>query len=102
STALDPNGELEAVPSYGGLIAWRHAFGETARFSGGYSGLFIDNPDYLADTVTSSVQSVFGAILWDVAPNVTLGTELMHGLREVESGVDGSITRFTFSTKYAF
>lgn len=102
STALDPNGELEAVPSYGGLIAWRHAFGETARFSGGYSGLFIDNPDYLADTVTSSVQSVFGAILWDVAPNVTLGTELMHGLREVESGADGSITRFTFSTKYAF
>lgn len=102
STALDPNGDLEAVPSYGGLIAWRHPFGETARFSGGYSGLFIDNPDYLPDTVTSSVQSVFGAILWDVAPNVTLGTELMHGIREIESGADGSITRFTFSTKYAF
>lgn len=102
STALDPNGDLEAVPSYGGLIAWRHPFGDTARFSGGYSGLFIDNPDYLPDTVTSSVQSVFGAILWDVAPNVTLGTELMHGIREIESGADGSITRFTFSTKYAF
>jgi hypothetical protein len=102
STALDPNGDLEAVPSYGGLIAWRHPFGETARFSGGYSGLFIDNPDYLPDTATSSVQSVFGAILWDVAPNVTLGTELMHGIREIESGADGSITRFTFSTKYAF
>ena len=102
STALDPNGDLEAVPSYGGLIAWRHPFGETARFSGGYSGLFIDNPDYLPDTMTSSVQSVFGAILWDVAPNVTLGTELMHGIREIESGADGSITRFTFSTKYAF
>ena len=102
STALDPNGDLEAVPSYGGLIAWRHPFGETARFSGGYSGLFIDNPDSLPDTMTSSVQSVFGAILWDVAPNVTLGTELMHGIREIESGADGSITRFTFSTKYAF
>ncbi|KCZ52656.1 DcaP family trimeric outer membrane transporter [Hyphomonas pacifica] len=102
STALDPNGDLEAIPSYGGLIAWRHPFGKTARFSGGYSGLFIDNPSYLPATVTSSVQSVFGAILWDVAPNVTLGTELMYGLREEESGADGSITRFTFSTKYAF
>lgn len=102
STALDPNGDLEAIPSYGGLVAWRHPFGKTARFSGGYSGLFIDNPDYLPTSVTSSVQSVFGAILWDVAPNVTLGTELMHGIREVESGMDGSITRFTFSTKYAF
>lgn len=102
STALDPNGDLEAIPSYGGLVAWRHPFGKTARFSGGYSGLFIDNPDYLPTSVTSSVQSVFGAILWDVAPNVTLGTELMHGIREGESGMDGSITRFTFSTKYAF
>ena len=102
STALDPNGDLEAIPSYGGLVAWRHPFGKTARFSGGYSGLFIDNPDYLPTSVTSSVQSVFGAILWDAAPNVTLGTELMHGIREVESGMDGSITRFTFSTKYAF
>ena len=102
STAVDLNGNLDAIPSYGGLIAWRHPFGKTARFSGGYSGLFIDNPSYLPMTVTSSVQSVFGAILWDVAPNVTLGTELMYGLREEESGADGSITRFTFSTKYAF
>ncbi len=102
STALDPNGDLEAIPSYGGLIAWRHPFGQTARFSGGYSGLFIDNPSYLPVTNTSSVQSVFGAILWDVGPNVTLGTELLHGIREEESGADGSITRFTFSTKYAF
>ena len=102
STALDPNGDLEAIPSYGGLVAWRPPFGETARFSGGYSGLFIDNPEYMGGGVTSSVQSVFGAILWDVAPNVTLGTELLHGIREEESGADGSITRFTFSTKYAF
>ena len=28
--------------------------------------------------------------------------KLLHGIREEESGADGSITRFTFSTKYAF
>jgi hypothetical protein len=103
STAVDPNGKLEAIPSYGGLIAWRHPFGETARFNVGYSGLFVDNPDYLpASSTTKSVQSAYGAILWDVAPKVTVGLELLHGIREVESGADGSISRFTFSTKYAF
>ncbi|HRX75756.1 MAG TPA: hypothetical protein P5341_16720, partial [Hyphomonas sp.] len=103
SAAVDPNGDLEAIPSYGGLIAWRHPFGETARFNIGYSGLFVDNPDYLpAATTTKSVQSAYGALLWDVAPKVTVGFELMHGIREVESGDDGSISRFTFSTKYAF
>lgn len=102
ATALDPNGDLEAIPSYGGLIAWRHPFGETARVNVGYSGLFIDNPDYLGGTVNKSVQSAYGAILWDVAPKLTLGTELMYGVRELESGVDGEFTRFTLSTKYAF
>lgn len=102
ATALDPNGELEAIPSYGGLIAWRHPFGETARLNVGYSGLFIDNPSYLGGGATSSVQSAYGAVLWDIAPKVTTGVELLHGIRELESGADGDITRFTFSTKYAF
>ncbi len=102
ATAIDPDGDLEAIPSFGGLIAWRHPFGETARFNLGYSGLWVDNPDYLGGGVNKSVQSAYGAVLWDIAPKVTLGTELMYGLRELESGADGSITRFTFSTKYAF
>lgn len=102
ATALDPSGELEAIPSYGGLIAWRHPFGETARLNVGYSGLFIDNPAYLGGGATSSVQSAYGAVLWDIAPKVTVGVELMHGVRELESGADGDMSRFTFSTKYAF
>ena len=102
ATALDPTGDLEAIPSYGGLIAWRHPFGETARLNLGYSGLFIDNPSYLGGGVTKSVQSAYGAVLWEMAPKVTTGVELMHGIREIESGAEGEITRFTLSTKYAF
>ncbi len=102
ATALDVDGDLEAIASYGGLIAWRHPFGETARFNVGYSGLFIDNPDFLGGAVNQSVQSAFGAVLWDIAPKLTVGTELLYGMRELESGADGTITRFTFSTKYAF
>lgn len=100
--ALSPSGELEAIPAFGGLVAWRHPFGKTARFNIGYSGLFLDNPSYVATSTTASVQSAFGAVLWDVAPKVTLGAEVMHGIREEESGLDGAVTRFTFSTKYAF
>lgn len=99
----DPlTGELEAIPVYGGLIAWRHPFGETGRFSVGYSGLFADNPDFTPGGQTKQTQSVFGALLWDVAPKVTMGGELMFGIRENEAGAEGEITRFTFSTKYAF
>ncbi len=103
AAAVNPlTGELEAIPSYGGLIAWRHPFGETARLNLGYSGLFIDNPSYVASTMTQSVQSVYGAVLWDIAPRVTMGAELLFGQRENEAGNSGDISRFTFSTKYAF
>ena len=100
--ALSPDGKLEAIPAFGGLIAWRHPFGETARLNIGYSGLFLDNPSWAPDSATGSVQSAYTAILWEAAPKVTLGVEAMYGLREAESGADGAISRFSFSTKYAF
>ena len=101
--ALNPvTGELEAIPVYGGYIAWRHPFGDTARFNIGYSGLFADNPDFLASSVTKSVQSAYGAILWDVAKQTTMGVELLFGQREDEAGNSGDLTRFTFSTKMGF
>lgn len=101
--AMDPvTGSLEAIPSVGGLIAWRHPFGETARFNLGYSGLFVDQPDFVSSASTESVQSVYGAVLWDLAPNVTVGTELLFGQRETVGGTNGDMSRFTFSTKYAF
>jgi len=100
---VDPiTGDLEAIPVYGGLIAWRHPFGETARFNIGYSGLFADNPDFTPGGQTKQTQSIYSAILWDAAPRVTMGGEVLFGIRENEAGDEGEITRFTFSTKYAF
>ncbi|MEM7729788.1 MAG: porin [Pseudomonadota bacterium] len=104
--AMDPqSGDLEAIGSFGGLIAWRHPFGQTARLNIGYSGLWADNPDFLTDlnpSATESVQSTFAAVLWDIAPKVTVGVEGLYGVKELENGDDGSISRLTFSTKYGF
>ncbi|MEM9599377.1 MAG: DcaP family trimeric outer membrane transporter [Pseudomonadota bacterium] len=104
--ALNPaTGELEAISSYGGLIAWRHPFGETSRFNVGYSALFADNPDFLTTlnpAATQSVQSAYAAVLWDIAPKVTLGVEGLWGIKTLENDTSGAIQRFTFSTKYGF
>ena len=102
AATLDIDGSLDPIPSYGGLIAYRHVNENGSRFNFGYSGLFLDNDDAVTGNPVESVQSVYGAYLWDVAPKVTMGAELMYGLRELQSGADGDMTRFTFSTKYAF
>ncbi len=106
AAAVDPaTGELEAISSYGGHVSWRHPFGDTARLNVGYSALFSDNPNFLSSlnpASTESVQSGYAALLWDIAPKVTLGVEGLHGMKELENGNDGAFTRFTFSTKYGF
>lgn len=100
---VDPaTGELEPVTSYGGLVAWRHPFGETGRLNVGASGLFIDNPSFAPGSSTSEVYSGYAAVLGDIAPRVTVGAELLYGHRETESGLDGDILRLTFSSRYSF
>jgi hypothetical protein len=106
SAAIDiVSSSLKEISSTGGFVAWRHPFGETARFNIGYSRLTIDQPDFLTTVnplAVKSVESYYTAVLWDVAPRLTMGIEAMYGQREVENETDGNISRVTFSSKYAF
>lgn len=103
AAAVNPlTGDLESIPSYGGHISLRYPLTDKSRFNVGVSALFADNPDFLPETATENTQSVFAAYLFDVAPKVTVGLEGLVGQRELENGTDGSLTRFTFSTKYGF
>ena len=99
----DANGDIEAIASYGGLIALRQSLGGGARFNVGYSHLEADNDIALTGLgATRRVYSGFGNYLITLTPGVTIGAELMFGERELESGQSGSITRATVSTKYSF
>jgi len=96
------SGDLEAIPVYGGVLAWRQQLGEGRRFSLGYSMLEADNDVTLTGTgVTKRTWSAFGAYLVPVGP-VTIGAEVLFGERELENGQSGSIARATISTKYPF
>ena len=99
---VNASGDLEAIPVYGGLVAWRQALGDGRRLSIGYSMLEADNDITLTGTsVTKSTWSAFGAYFFPVGP-VTVGAELLFGERELENGQSGTITRATLSTKYPF
>ncbi|WP_371395872.1 DcaP family trimeric outer membrane transporter [Fretibacter rubidus] len=104
--AFNPiTGNVEAIPSYGGLIAYRHPVSQTGRFNIGYSALLADNPDFLTalnPRSTKSVQSAYAAYLWDIAPKITVGIEGLYGIKTLEDDSSGNISRFTFSTKYSF
>jgi len=97
------SGDLEAIPVYGGLIAWRQELGENRRFNVGYSYLEADNDVSLTGLgATRSVQSGYAALLTTLPGGVTIGGEVLMGNRELENGSSGTISRITLSTKYAF
>ena len=101
--AIDPlTGDVEAIPSIGGHIAYRHPLSDNTRFSIGVTQLSVDNPDFVAGSISDRSRSAYGALFWDVAPKVSLGVEALYGDRRTEDGTDGDLTRFTFSTKYGF
>ncbi len=103
AAVVDPlTGDLEPITSYGGLLAYRHRFGETGRINVGASGLFADNPSFAPGSSTSEVYSGYVALLGDIAPRVTMGAEVLYGQRETEAGADGDILRLTFSSRYSF
>ncbi len=101
--ALDPTGELDAIDTLAGFVAWRHAFSTKFR-----TNLFYARSQYDNDTtntglgITRQVHSVHANAIWSPLPKLDLGVELMYGVRELENGADGDLTRLHFHAKYSF
>ncbi|SFN25374.1 hypothetical protein SAMN05216289_11025 [Dokdonella immobilis] len=101
--ALSADGNLDAIGGFAGYLAWRHVFSSQLRMNLIYARSQYDNPiDLTGTAVNESVQSFRANIFYSPMPKLDVGIELMRAKRELESGVDGSLTRLQFTTKYSF
>ncbi|MCF6264088.1 MAG: DcaP family trimeric outer membrane transporter [Xanthomonadales bacterium] len=103
SSVLDANGKLEAIDSYGMFGSYRHFWNNQWRsnFTLGYSS--VDNNTALTGFgVTSKASSAHINLIYSPVPKMDFGLELMIADREIESGLNGDLTRFQFSAKYGF
>ena len=100
---LDANGNLNAIDSTLGAVAYRHHWNSEWRTNIIYSGMDVDNDTNLTGTgVTSSVRSYQLNLLYSPVPKLTLGVGLLDANRELESGLDGDMQRIIFTAKYGF
>lgn len=106
ATINTADGSLDSTGVLAGYVGWRHAFSPKLRTNVIYARSDYDNADFLsaatAATATKSVQSLRANVFYSPLPKVDVGVELMFGTREVESGLEGDITRLQFTTKYSF
>jgi hypothetical protein len=101
--ALDGDNGLEAQTSLGGYLAWRHVFSPKLRSSVFYSFAKVDNDIDLTGTgVTESVDSIQANFIYSPLPKLDIGIGAILAERELESGVDGDLTRVHAMVRYSF
>ncbi|VUD66669.1 hypothetical protein TDB9533_03655 [Thalassocella blandensis] len=100
---MNAEGELEAIDSTAYYVAYRHLWSEKSRSNISYSIIDIDNDTDLTGVgATDTSASLRVNFIYSPISNLDLGVELARADRELESGVDGSMTRFQFAAKLAF
>lgn len=102
-TAVDADGDLDALGGLAGYFAWRHVYSPKLRSNIVYARSQYDNPAALTGGgVTESVHSLRANLFYSPFPKLDVGAELMLAERELENGTDGRLTRVQFTTKYSF
>ena len=101
--ALDGNGQLHNIDVTAGFLAYQHQWRPDLRSSVGLSYFNADIPTEIIGTgLTKTSQSALVNVIYNIAPALEVGAELLHGQRELESGLDGSLDRLQLSAKYRF
>ena len=100
---IDENGNLDTIDSTGVFGSYRHFWSEKWRSNLTLGYLWVDNDtDKTGQGVTKDAGSVHVNLIYSPQPKLDFGIEFMYANREVESGVDGDLTRVQFSAKYAY
>jgi hypothetical protein len=96
---------LNAIDSTSGFVAYQHYWNDQVRSTFLYSFFDADNDASLSAFTgdpTKRVTSYSANILYSPVKKLTFGAEYKMGKRELESGLDGDISRVQLSAKYVF
>lgn len=101
--AITDAGDLEAIGTTGGFVAYRHWWSQKWRSTAVLSYMEVDNPvRFTGTSVNKSNWSGQLNLLYSPVPPFTFGVEYLVAEREIESGAEGQLDRFQFTAKYAF
>lgn len=101
---LDSRGDLKSIDGFAGFVAYRHVwFGSPWRSTFMYSIEDYDNDANLTGGgANKSSWSAAANLFYSPVPKLDIGAEYRYGVREIENGTDGSISRLQLTTKYSF
>lgn len=99
---VGPDRQLTLATQYGGIVHYRHRWSNQLRSTAALSTVSINNPDFALGTANKRFQAAHLNLIWSPVANTELGVEYIHGRRELENGVSGTVNRLQASAKYSF
>lgn len=99
---VDAAGNLDLPDQIGGFVSYRHFWTNKLRSTLALGTVNVDNPAFVVGTVNKRFESVHLNLMWNPAPNTTLGAEYIFGRRETENGLSGNVNRLQTMVQFAF
>jgi hypothetical protein len=100
--APDASGDLEALPTYGGFLGYRHHWNEALRSSLVHSMAGVDNSSGQGATALHETSYSALNLIWKSPEQLEIGVEVLYGTRENNDGEDADVTRLQLSFMHAF
>ncbi|TDB28750.1 porin [Stenotrophomonas sp. ATCM1_4] len=100
--AINADGQLKALPLYGGFFGYTHYWSDMWRSNLIYGQLHLDDADAL--TRDAFRRSQYGALnlIWSPAPSWTMGMEVLYGQQRLQDGRSADTLRVQGSLQYSF
>jgi hypothetical protein len=92
----------KAVPLFGMMAYYDHAWGHGLTSSIGYSRVQVDNTTLQEPSAFKIGEYASANLLWSPEKHILMGVEGLYGRREDNNGFSGHDTRMQVSFKYSF
>jgi hypothetical protein len=106
---FDPSGKLEALPAFGGYVAFQHWWrGEGSRWLRNlrttlvYGLVQVDTFDFQPDDAYDRTQRATLNVVWSPIPSIDLGLEALWGDRKNKDGAQGTATQLQGQATFRF
>lgn len=98
--AFDRNGELTAIPAFGGMIGVTHKWNDTFRSTASYGYVHLHNEFSQGPHAYHQTHYASANLVWQMRKHLSIGLEGLYGHKEEKSGADGDAFRIQVGVVY--
>lgn len=99
--AFDSNGELTAIPAFGGMVGFTHKWNDIFRSTASYGYVELDNEFSQGPHAYHTTHYASLNVVWQIRKRLSVGFEGLYGHKEEKSGADGDAFRMQVGIVYS-